>query len=145
MLCLGEQVMIYPFHDRSVVAGKSFGLGPCTYDVRIAENVRLKPRGTALASTIERFNMPENVCAHVMDKSSWAREFVSCYNTHIDPGWCGFLTLELRNDTDEEVLIVSGCPIVQIKFEWLDQPTDRPYRGKYQNQEAGPQPARKEN
>jgi deoxycytidine triphosphate deaminase len=26
-------------------------------------------------------------------------------------------------------------------FKMLDEPTERPYRGKYQNQPSGPQPA----
>jgi dCTP deaminase len=140
--------LLTPWTDRGVVQGKSYGIGPCTYDVRISENIKLGPKFTkeacALASTIERFELPDNICAHVMDKSSWARHFLGCYNTHLDPGWRGYLTLELRNDTMEEQTIIAGWPIVQIKFEFLDKPTNQPYNGKYQDQESGPQAARYE-
>ncbi|HUC13555.1 MAG TPA: hypothetical protein VMS00_03795 [Acidimicrobiales bacterium] len=103
-----------------------------------------KVKFTALASTIERFNFPTNVCGSVLDKSSYARVFVSAFNTHLDPGWRGWLTVELVNLGDEPVVYRRGDPLCQVKFEWLDEPTDRPYSGKYQNQEPGPQPARAE-
>ena len=35
----------------------------------------------------------------------------------------------------------AGDPICQVAFHWLDEATDRPYRGKYQNQAAKPTPA----
>lgn len=99
-------------------------------------------RHRALASTIERFSLPNDVCGSVLDKSSYARVFVSAFNTHLDPGWDGYLTVELANLGDTEVTYRRGDPVCQIKFEWLDQPTDLPYRGrKYSDQKAGPQPA----
>ena len=64
-------------------------------------------------------------------------------NTHLDPGWKrGFLTLEISNNSLDEVVIDAGEPIAQIVFELLDFPTEQPYEGKYQNQERGPQSAR---
>lgn len=60
----------------------------------------------------------------------------------IEPGWRGFLTLELKNQGKDILRIERGDPIAQILFEGLDAPTDKPYSGKYQDQEAGPQPAR---
>lgn len=104
----------------------------------------LFPRQTILASTIERFCLPDNVCGAVLDKSSYARIFVSAFNTHLDPGWAGYLTVELANLGNTIVRYTRGEPVCQIKFEWLDEPTEMPYRGKYFNQEAGPQPARYE-
>lgn len=93
----------------------------------------------ALASTIERFSMPFNVCGSVLDKSSYARVFVSAFNTHLDPGWDGFLTVELVNLGPDEVNYRVGDPVCQIKFEWLDEPTDLPYIGrKYSDQPRRP-------
>lgn len=98
----------------------------------------------ALASTMERFCFPTNICGSVLDKSSYARVFVSAFNTHLDPGWEGFLTVELVNCGDTTIHYKKGDPLCQIKFEWLDAPTVLPYSGKYQNQESGPQSARSE-
>jgi dCTP deaminase len=143
-LCQLPVLLIDPFTERGIVNGKSFGLSACTYDCRIAEDLTIEPGRAALASTIERFAIPDTVCGSVLDKSSWARVFVSAFNTHLDPGWKGWLTVELVNLGHGAVRFQRGDPVCQIKFEWLDEPTDRPYRGKYMHQEEGPQAARDE-
>lgn len=123
--------------------GNSFGLGPCGYDVRIAENVSVPPNSTLmLASTLERFDLPANVVGVVHDKSSLARRGLAVQNTVLEPGWRGFLTLELTNHGPQPVTLARGCAVAQVVFAFLDEPTERPYRGKYQDQEAGPQAAR---
>jgi len=139
-----ESPMIYPFVERGVCNGKSFGLSGHSYDVRVAETFWLWPGFGRMASTIERFNMPNDVCGRVVNKSSWSRIFVRQDNNLLDAGWRGHLTLELTRHLPWPVLIRAGTPICQIVFESLDQPTERPYQGKYQDQEAGPQAARYE-
>jgi dCTP deaminase len=137
--------LLEPFVERSVSpGGRSFGLSAASYDVRIDQDVIVPPHGFVLASTVERFSMPDDLAGGVRDKSSWARLGLAVQNTHLDPGWCGFLTLELSNHSATEIRIARGEPIAQIIFELLDQPTEQPYRGKYMNQERGPQPARRE-
>lgn len=134
------QPLISPFSERTVFDGKTFGLGPCTYDCRIDQPLQLLPGATALASTMERFVLPDRICGTVLDKSSFARIFVSAFNTHLDPGWEGYLTVELVNLGTTVVEFIPGAPLCQIKFEWLDTRTDRPYQGKYQGQ--GPRPTK---
>src|SRR5262245_9116979 len=90
---LCRKPLIDPCEERGVVDGKSFGLSACTYDCRIAQDLDIPALGAALASTIERFCLPDDICGSVLDKSSWARVFVSAFNTHLDPGWEGFLTV----------------------------------------------------
>ena len=71
--------------QRSKEGGLTFGLGPAGYDVRIAETVFLwKPLSLRLASTIEKFNMPNDVLATVTDKSTWARRGIFVQNTVIE-------------------------------------------------------------
>lgn len=120
----------------------SYGLSTCGYDVRIAQDIWLWPGFGRLASTVERFNMPADVMAEVKDKSSWARRFVTVQNTVIEPGWRGWLTLELTNHRPWPRFIRAGTPIAQIVFYNLDKASDQPYKGKYQDQAQGPQPAR---
>jgi dCTP deaminase len=124
--------------------GMTFGLGPAGYDVRIAEEIVLYNGRSVLASTVEHFTMPFDCLAYVKDKSTWARRFVLVQNTVIEPGWRGFLTLEITCDGDQMVTIPAGSPIAQVVFHKLDEPTESPYAGKYQDQAAGPQPARLE-
>ena len=132
-LVLAYAPLVYPFVERDVIRGKSFGLSSCTYDCRIAEDLTIHPREVALASTLEKFCFPNNVCGSVLDKSSYARLFISAFNTHLDPGWSGYLTVELANLSNNFIDFKRGDPICQIKFEWLDLPTELPYRGKYEN------------
>ena len=92
----------------------------------------------ALASTIEFFNIPNDIMVEVADKSSWAREGLALQNTRGEPGWFGNLTLELTNHGTNVIHIKAGMPIAQMVFHKLISPTLRPYKGKYQNQEDRP-------
>lgn len=152
----GHLPLVEPFCERTVFHGSTFGLSPAGYDIRLAQNVRLQahqrlyPENNTpnssfhLASSIEKFSMPDNVIGIVHDKSTWARHGLAVQNTVIEPGWTGFLTLELTMHGTGIVNIPAGSPIAQVVFHWLDLPTAQPYAGKYMNQEAGPQPARME-
>lgn len=131
-----------PFAERRVFGGMSYGLSPAGYDVRIAETVFLRPGNFALASIIEHMTMPADLIAFVHDKSTWARLGLAVQNTVIEPGWTGFLTVELTNHSERVIEVPAGAPIAQIVLQALDEATEQPYRGKYQDQKPGPQPAR---
>ena len=115
----------------------TYGVGPAGYDCRIDQTVDLWPGAFTLASTMERFQMPDNVMGIVHDKSTWARLGLAAQNTVIEPGWHGFLTLELTNHSQKRLRIEAGTPIVQIIFHFTDMPVERAYDGKYQNQSRG--------
>lgn len=136
--------MIEPFVERGIAHGMSFGLSAAGYDVRIDKGRVLRPGDFCLASTLERFDMPTIVLGHVADKSTWARRGLAVQNTIIEPGWRGWLTLELTNHGDDTLRIEDGAPIAQIIFHLLAAPTEQPYgeNSKYQDQERGPQKAR---
>lgn len=129
---------VEPFHERTAHHGMTYGLSSAGYDVRIRERVVLRPGDFSLASTVERFTMPNDLLARVADKSSWARKGLTVQNTVVEPGWAGFLTLELANHGPNTLKIEAGLPIAQIIFELLDEPTEQPYSGKYQNQPPEP-------
>lgn len=133
---------VEPFERRTAFAGCTFGLSAAGYDVRIAEDILLWPGRFLLASTIEHFDMPADVVGIVHDKSTWARRGVAVQNTVIEPGWRGYLTLELTLHAFRLLRIRKGSGIAQIVFHKLDQRARHPYEGKYQDQEAGPQAAR---
>lgn len=137
-LCTGSKPLLQPFVERGVIRGKSFGLSSCTYDCRIAHPLLLPVNQGKLAVTIERFCLPPNICGSVFDKSTYARVFITAFNTLLDPGWCGYLTVELVNLGNEVAEFYEGDPICQIKFEYLDEASDKPYEGKYQDQPPEP-------
>lgn len=92
-----------------------------------------------LASAIEKFQMPNDLVGIVHDKSSWARCGLSVFNTVIEPGWKGFLTLELVYHGDSELIIPAGSGIAQVVFHQVTNPVE--YSGRYQNQADKPVPA----
>jgi dCTP deaminase len=122
--------------------GFSHGLTECGYDIRIAESVWMFPfRRFVLSSALEEFQMPRHLMGRVLNKSTWARLGVDAsMTTNIEPGWSGILTLELRYSGWKPLKIPAGVGIAQVIFEDVAVPVE--YRGKYQNQEAGPQKAR---
>lgn len=117
--------------------GVSHGLSEAGYDIRIKQDVLLTPFSRfRLASTIEQFDMPEDLVAIVHDKSSWARRGLSVFNTVIEPGWKGFLTLELVYHRWLPLRIPAGSGIAQVIFHRVHEPAS--YTGKYQNQADRP-------
>jgi dCTP deaminase len=90
--------------------------------------------------------IPNDVLIVAHDKSSWARRGLAVQNTIFEPGWRGYATLELTNHGRSSLTISAGDPIAQVVCHLLTEPTRQPYgfngTGKYQDQEAGPQPAR---
>ena len=148
MILSGEKIqtlqIMDPFYGRTRHEGMTFGCGPAGYDVRVEfdddgtlKEVELNPGQFLLASTIERFTMPVDVMGIVHDKSTWARRGLACQNTVIEPGWRGFLTLELTNHGTETLLLKRGMPIAQIIFHEVTVGSGK-YTGKYQDQGRGP-------
>jgi dCTP deaminase len=152
--------ILEPCAERTQERGLSYGLGPAGYDLRLVlgsepdpmikkayahpdgRYCMLNPGEFTLAAGVERFTMPNDVLGIVHDKSSLARLGLSVFNTVIEPGWEGWLTLELSNKGPKPIRLVEGQAIAQVVFHRLDEPTERSYDGKYHNQAYGPQVAR---
>lgn len=149
-------ILITPFVERCVVNGRSYGLSHAGYDIRVnkfkvgssdhdTQSIRMQNGDFILASSLERIKMPPNMMAIVHDKSSWAREGLALQNTVLEPGREGYITLELSfHRPAHHCVIHRGDPIAQIIFHYLDEPAERLYEGKYQNQPDEPVEAIKE-
>lgn len=120
--------------------GVSYGLSEAGYDIRIKQDVTLHPfKRFSLASTIEHFHMPYDLVGIVHDKSTWARRGLSVFNTVIEPGWKGYLTLELVYNGWKPLHIPAGAGIAQVIFHQTELHAH--YQGKYHNQPDRPVPA----
>ena len=121
-------------HVKGSYRGYSYGLTECGYDIRIVQDVWLfLGRRFVLASSMERFQMPNNLMGRVLNKSTWARLGVDAsMTTNIEPGWNGYLTIELRYSRARPLFIPAGVGIAQVIFESLSETAQ--YVGKYQNQ-----------
>ena len=124
------------------VYGNSGGLSVCGYDLTIAQDIKISAGGFVLASAVERFNLPSHIAGIVHDKSILARIGIAVQNTVAEPGWRGFLTLEITNHGETEFSRMAGASICQVIFHFLDAPSEAPYSGKYQDQGEQPQGAK---
>jgi dCTP deaminase len=143
--------------------GVSYGMSEAGYDITLAQTIRFsqdlfghpcvsrfddcqgsadektfvtKPGRFIIASAREKFHMPHNLVGVVHDKSTWARKGLSVFNTVIEPGWSGFLTLELVYHGQEDLTIEAGSGIAQVLFHLTQHAVS--YKGKYQNQSNQP-------
>lgn len=100
----------------------------------------IPPHGYVLASSVERFHMPDDVIAICLGKSTYARCGIVVNVTPLEPGWQGFLTLEISNTTDFKVMIHANEGIAQLLFYKGERPitTYADRAGKYQNQKDEP-------
>ena len=88
----------------------------------------LMPGDCVLSSLVEAVSLDDTVVARVEGKSTWARQFLTVHSAgFIDPGFTGDITLELKNDGKNNLLLVPGMLIAQISFQWLAAPASRPY------------------
>jgi len=108
----------------------------------------LHPGEFVLGATRERIRLPEDLVARLEGKSSLGRLGLLIHSTagYVDPGWDGFLTLELSNVANLPITIYPGMKIGQISFFRLTTEADEPYGSaktgsKYQGQ-RGPTPSR---
>lgn len=139
--------------EKKRLHGVSYGLAEAGYDIRIKQHIRFEPHYNGapavlqlldgvvvsisegrftIASAIEEFQMPHDLVGQVADKSTWARQGLSVFNTVIEPGWNGFLTLELVYHGRTPLDVPAGAGIAQVLFSRLETPGV--YGGKYQNQ-----------
>lgn len=134
--------------------GVSHGLAEVGYDIRIKQEIQFEPGSHGgdpyvqvnlrvpqpgrftIASAMEEFHMPTYLMGIVHDKSTWARRGLSVFNTVIEPGWKGFLTLELVFHGSEPVFIPADSGIAQVVFHRVARHAT--YDGKYQHQEDRP-------
>ena len=117
-------------------------------DVEGDEPFILHPSEFVLGSTFERVRLPEDTVARLEGKSSLGRLGLLIHSTagYVDPGWDGYLTLELSNVANLPITIYPRMRIGQISFFRLSTPARAPYgaggrRSKYQGQ-RGPTASR---
>ena len=116
-------------------------------EVRDDEPFILHPGEFVLGSTLERVAVPVDLVARLEGKSSLGRLGLLIHSTagYVDPGWDGYLTLELSNVANLPITIYPGMKIGQISFFQLSTPAGTPYgaggRNRYQGQ-RGPTASR---
>jgi dCTP deaminase len=164
-----EQRMIEPFEEKQVRKGViSYGLSSYGYDLRIADEFKIftnvfgavvdpknfdpkafvdfkgevciiPPNSFILGKTVEYVRIPGNVMTICIGKSTYARCGLIANLTPLEPGWEGYVTLEISNTTPLPAKIYANEGIVQVLFFESDEQCLVSYadkKGKYQAQQG---------
>lgn len=162
-----EQQMIEPFVEKQVRDRViSFGLSSYGYDMRVSNEFKvftnvyntlvdpkqfdqrsfvdinadycdIPPNSFALARSVEYFRIPRNVLAICLGKSTYARCGIILNTTPFEPGWRGYVTLEISNTTPLPARIYANEGIGQVLFFESDEDCETSYadkQGKYLDQ-----------
>lgn len=128
---------ITPFYpEKKMVNGLSFGLSANGYDVRCGQMIKLRPGDFEFVTIEEHMVFPPDLMGLLFIKSTWMRQKVQLHAAPFDAGYGGYGTIGLENRGRAPVIVHKGDPIAQFVFLQLDEATDAPYSGKYQNSEG---------
>ncbi len=112
------------------------------------EPFMLHPGEFVLGSTVEHVRLGHDIVGRLEGKSSLGRLGLLTHVTagFCDPGFSGYLTLELSNVSVLPITLYKGMRVGQISFFEMTSPAERPYgspglESRYQDQ-RGPTPSR---
>lgn len=91
----------------------------------------LQPQTYYLCLTAEKVNMPQDLVAFILPRSTLFRCGVSLESAVVDPGYRGALTIGLRNEMERKFQLERGARIAQIVFSRVSGDA-KGYTGKYQ-------------
>jgi len=164
-----RDIKIEPFADESLRPGViSYGVSSYGYDVRVGRNFKvftnvygalidpknfspsafvdiegdfciIPPNSFALAETVEYFEIPRDILATCLGKSTYARCGIIVNVTPLEPEWRGKVTMEISNTTPLPAKIYANEGIAQILFFKTEAPCEKSYadkKGKYQDQKG---------
>ena len=162
-----ERVKIEPFADGASRPGViSYGVTSYGYDLRLgrkfkvftnarcavvdpknfdsasfidleADECLIPPNSFALAETVERLEIPRDIVAICLGKSTYARIGIIVNVTPLEPEWRGKVTIEISNTAPLPAKVYAGEGIAQVLFLTGDELCRTSYadkKGKYQDQ-----------
>ncbi|MFO0925768.1 MAG: dCTP deaminase [Gemmataceae bacterium] len=166
---IGRDVKIEPFDAGSIKPGViSYGVSSYGYDVRVGRTFKIftnarcavvdpkhfdpasfvdiegdycliPPNSFALAETVEYLEIPRDMVAICVGKSTYARCGIIVNVTPLEPEWRGKVTIEISNTTPLPAKIYANEGIAQILFlrgEAVCKTSYADKAGKYQDQKG---------
>lgn len=164
-----EKKIIEPFEENQIKRGViSFGLSSYGYDIRLSDEFKIftnvfnsivdpknfdpksfvdfkgdvcviPPNSFALGRSLEYFRIPRDVLGLCVGKSTYARCGIIVNITPLEPGWEGYLTIEISNTTPLPVKVYANEGVAQVIFLVGEEECEVSYKdrkGKYQKQEG---------
>lgn len=139
---LGTTFMVFEHSRHSFIDPRqpqSIGDAMRTIEVAPDEPFIMQPGDFALASTMERLELPDDLLGRLEGRSSIARLGITVHSTAavFEPGWIGTATMELSNLGRMAVALYPGMRICAFSFDQVSSPVMTPYRKKAYNKYAG--------
>jgi dCTP deaminase len=135
---LGKRILI-PTMGRDVVIDIRQGVNKEMYkeiNLKVGDPITIRPGQFFIGETLETLTLPNDIIGRLEGKSSFARLGIVIHQTsaRFDPGWDGPAALELRNNSDNDVVIYCGDKICAFAFERLSFSVENPWQKKtYRN------------
>ncbi len=135
---LGKRILI-PIMGRHIVIDIRQGVNKSMYEeiiLKVGDPITIRPGQFFIGETLESLTLPSDIVGRLEGKSSLARLGIVIHQTsaRFDPGWDGTAALELRNNSDNDVVLYCGDKICAFAFERLSLPVEKPWQKKtYRN------------
>jgi dCTP deaminase len=134
---VGRRFKVFTNARCAVVDPKHFD--PASFVDVEGDSCLIPPNSFALAETVEHLEIPRDVLAICVGKSTYARCGIIVNVTPLEPEWRGRVTIEISNTTPLPAKIYAGEGIAQILFLRADALCQTSYadkQGKYQDQKG---------
>lgn len=102
-----------------------------TYDSKKKKVIKIKPGDFFLVKTIEKINLPVNLSAQIIPRTTTFRSGLFIRTGPVQPGYQGELTFGLKNEGPVTVTIEMGARFVHILFQEVKGGGSK-YRGQWQ-------------
>ncbi len=138
-----KEILIEPFEERQVQ--------PASYDFRVGEqgittstkklvNIKeagyllIQPGDFAIVNVLEEITLSAQYVARFGLRSKYARKgLIATTGPQIDPGYHGRLIVGLTNLAPTPVSLPFKDDFLSIEFHRLEEPSEKPYSGPYQD------------
>lgn len=126
-LRLSEDFKIFQYnHSAFIDVSDKKTFADITRDYKLKDNEPfvLHPGQFVLGATIEKVCLPNDIAARIDGRSRLGRLGLVIHSTagHIDPGFCGRITLEMSNIGKLPIILHKGLCVCQLVFETLTKP-----------------------
>ena len=134
-LRVGNEFKVFTNLNNTIVDPKNFSESAFVHVE--ADTCIIPPNSFALACSVEYFRIPRDVLTVCIGKSTYARCGIIVNVTPFEPGWEGFVTLEISNTTPLPAKIYANEGLAQVLFYKGEESCEISYadrQGKYMRQ-----------
>jgi len=131
---IGHDFRIFKHREHLLIDPKNFDTS--VFEQYVGNECIIPPNSFILGKSVEYFKMPRDVMGVCVGKSTTARCGLILNVTPIEPGWEGYITIEVSNSTPLPAKIYANEGIAQLLF-FKGEPCEVSYadkKGKYQKQ-----------